>query len=133
MGDLDRVTHYVFGQRPKALGGALALAVFTPQSNGWQCRSTLRDALNHDYVGCETFQSILHEWIPADLRRVLTTTSRAEALTLLQGSAPPVPSGRPTTHSPSEGERPVPFAEGDPMLAAGSAAERALRHLELGW
>lgn len=79
--DAEKPTLYISGRtkhdkRP-------VFCVFSPTAKGWKCRSSLRDALNHDYVRKEGLET-LRSWALLDyVAGAVMTTSHEEAQALL--------------------------------------------------
>ena len=124
-----RNTAYVFGNYAPTMQGNsdVTLCVVRPTRKGWMCRSTLRDALNHDYPRRESLETIMLDWIEHDLTRTYMTFDRREVIDLLASSVDPeAPSNPAGFHLNS-------FLRGNPSLPASERAERVLRHLECGW
>lgn len=120
--DENDEVQYIFGLHADHASPVLVVA--SPTAHGWRCRSTLRDALQHDYVSGERVDE-LHDWLRLDLRR-LYSCSRESALAEL--ASDDVTSTEGGARSARTG-----FLAPDPALAPAAAAERALRHLERGW
>lgn len=129
-GEHERHTLYIFGN-PLVHGtkqaSQIALGVLSPVRNGWRMRSTLRDAMNHDYMCNEMLHTILDEWLPHDMAHAFFTFDRCEALKLLQEHADPSALGSP------KAPRLESFVQGDPTVRAEDQVERVLQHLESGW
>ena len=115
---------YMWG-RLATTGEAVAVAA-TPTKTGWRCRSTARDALNHDYVSRETTNAV-RAWVQGDLRlpgradRVDFTRDRAAMAAHL------------ATLAEASADGSVGFLAPEASSAPREAAERVLRHLERGW
>lgn len=102
--------------------GLPCAAVVRPSTttHGWRCRSTARDALQHDYPLIPLDEVL--EWMKRDLRRIrCCTTDRQEALEHLAA-----------LHASGDAY-PMGFLSPDPSLALPDADRRVLDHLETGW
>ena len=64
-------TQYVYGET--RYGDLPILAVCTPTSRGWKCRSIYKDILNHDYVSHESVETLL-VWMRHDLKKSVQMT-----------------------------------------------------------
>ncbi len=120
---------YVFGNllpSHKHSSTRVTLAVLTPTEDGWRCRSTARDCLQHDYVSCESLD-VVTEWLECEMTRTYWTEDRDQVLDLLATTDDPsAPSAQAGVHLET-------FLFGDPNVSSAERSERVLRHLETGW
>lgn len=120
----DLIPFYIVGQLSKHTTHdhtmQPVIAAITPTRCGWKCRSTLRNALNHDYVSFESTEHI-REWLELQVhpRDSFITQNREEvaerlAIRLASNDV-------------------LGFLAPDANLSPDAAAERLLQHLECGW
>ena len=93
--------HYITHKR--------GLSVVTSAGKVWRCRSTCKDALQHDYHKVHSLDDVL-QWMRLDVGRSATVVTREEAL------------GHIST-----------LSDYDQNFLVHSPPERALAHLEEGW
>ena len=113
-------TQYIFGFVNDQRHSFPTLVVATPMSNGWKCRSTCKNMLNHDYVTGETFSDVMG-WLDMEMNRPFIACDREEVLKLL-GSDDETSSCHRTG-----------FLYPDNQLVPSEAAEQVLQHLENDW
>ena len=102
-------TDYVYAIAPGIV------AVLGRTDLGWRCRSTARDALQHDYVSRESLSHV-RSFLDLTHRGILVTGDREAALEAIDSA---MGGGGGFLH-------PSPHDHADP-------ANRVLRHLESGW
>lgn len=105
------MTNYVFGFIDKTP----LLAVVTPTKQGWQCRSSMRGTMNHDYVSNEEFEDVHDNWLMHEMSPTYVAQDRNEAKQMIIYDLP------------------LMSIYGNPELSEVDRAEQVLQHLEHGW